>query len=125
MEMKLEVNPRSPVPLHAQIAEQLELAIAKGALKPGEQLPTVRQLSVELRVNSNTVARVYAELERRAVLETFRGKGTFVRQRPKVDTEAARGKRLAALCRDFVRTCAQEGFGLNEVREALTQLSER
>jgi GntR family transcriptional regulator len=119
--MKFDVDPKSPVPLHAQIAERIQLAIATGALKPGEQLPTVRQLSVDLRVNSNTVARVYAELERALVLETFRGKGTFVRVRPKVDPRA-RERRLFALCRDFVRGCAREGFDLKELQGALGRL---
>src|SRR5262249_22037691 len=88
MPLRAAIDPSSPVPLHAQIAEAVQLAIATGELSPGEQLPTVRQLSVELRVNSNTVARVYAELERVGVLETCRGRGTFVRDRPRVSPGA-------------------------------------
>lgn len=119
--MKLSVDPDSPVPLHAQITEQIELAIARRAIKPGEQLPTVRQLSVALKVNSNTVARVYAELERGGVLETYRGRGTFVAERPKV-APGARDRRLNSLCRTFIRLCSDEGFSLAEVQAALAKL---
>jgi len=66
------------MPLYAQLTRAIQFAIATGRLQIGEQLPTVRQLAVELRVNANTVAKVYAELERSGVLETRRGVGTFV-----------------------------------------------
>src|SRR5215467_14383927 len=111
MPLRAAIDPSSPVPLHAQIAESVQLAVATGELAPGEQLPTVRQLSVDLRVNSNTVARVYAELERTGVVETCRGRGTFVRERPRVAV-GARERRLESLCRSFVRVCGEEGFSL-------------
>ena len=66
------------MPLYAQLTRAIQFAIATGRLKIGDQLPTVRQLAVELRVNANTVAKVYAELERAGVLDTRRGVGTFV-----------------------------------------------
>jgi GntR family transcriptional regulator len=116
--MKLAVDTGSPVPLHAQIAEQIQLAIARGDAQPGEQLPTVRQLSVALKVNSNTVARVYAELERTGVLETYRGRGTFVADRPRISV-GTRDRRLKQLIRTFVRLCSQEGYSIAEIRSAL------
>src|ERR1700716_4344129 len=67
-----------PMPLYAQLTRAIQFAIATGRLRPGEQLPTVRQLAVDLRVNANTVARVYAELERAGVIETKRGVGSVV-----------------------------------------------
>ncbi len=73
------VDPSSPVPLYAQLEHAIRAAIAAGVLRRGERLPTVRQLAVELRVNANTVARVYAELERAGVLATQRGVGTRVK----------------------------------------------
>src|SRR5215831_2605224 len=76
--MVLRVDPRSPLPLYAQLERAIRAAIASGELKPGGQLPTVRQLAVDLRINANTVARVYAELERAGVVATKRGVGTFV-----------------------------------------------
>ena len=124
MPLRPRIDPESPVPLHAQISELVELAVATGELLPGEQLPTVRQLSVDLRVNSNTVGRVYAELERAGVLETCRGRGTFVRARPRV-APGARDRRLESLCRSFLRICAEEGFSLGEVRRALRVLAEK
>ena len=120
--MHLRIDPKSPVPIHAQIGEQIQLAIARGDLQPGTQLPTVRQLSVELKVNSNTVARVYAELERAGVLETYRGRGTFVRARPRVAL-GTRERRLDQLCRTFVRLCSEEGFSLDEVQAQLADLA--
>src|SRR3990170_941652 len=72
------LDARDPTPIYAQLERALRAAIATGRLQPGEQLPTVRQLAVDLRVNANTVARVYAELERGGVLETRRGVGSFI-----------------------------------------------
>jgi GntR family transcriptional regulator len=72
------VDPASPVPLYAQLDCAIRAAIASRALRRGDRLPTVRQLAVDLRVNANTVARVYTELERAGILATRRGAGTFV-----------------------------------------------
>ena len=74
----VDVDPADPTPIYAQLERGLRAAIATGRLRAGDQLPTVRQLAVDLRVNANTVARVYAELERGGVLETRRGVGSFV-----------------------------------------------
>jgi len=78
MSQMFSLSPSHPMPLYAQLTRAIQFAIATGRLRIGEQLPTVRQLAVELRVNANTVAKVYAELERSGVLETRRGVGTFV-----------------------------------------------
>ena len=75
------LNSSHPMPLYAQLTRAIQFAIATGRLRIGEQLPTVRQLAVDLRVNANTVAKVYAELERSGILETRRGVGTFVSAR--------------------------------------------
>jgi GntR family transcriptional regulator len=73
------VDPRSGVPLYLQLIEQVKRAVAVGALQPGEQLPTVKALALDLTVNPNTVARVYRELERDGVIDTSPGRGSFVR----------------------------------------------
>ena len=73
----VSIDPRDPTPIYAQLERGVRAAIAASRLRPGDQLPTVRQLAVELRVNANTVARVYAELERAGVIETRRGVGSF------------------------------------------------
>src|SRR3981081_592037 len=76
------VDSKSPTPIYAQLDRSIRAAIATGELEPGAQLPTVRQLAVDLAVNANTVARVYAQLERDGIVETRRGVGTFVRESP-------------------------------------------
>lgn len=76
------IDPRDPTPIYAQLERAIRASIATGRLKPGDQLPTVRQLAVDLRINANTVARVYAELERADVIETRRGVGSFISATP-------------------------------------------
>ncbi len=78
----VSIDPRDATPIYAQLQRGLRAAIATGRLKPGDQLPTVRQLAVELQINANTVARVYVELERAGVLETKRGVGSFISATP-------------------------------------------
>lgn len=75
----LTVDPRSGVPIYLQIVEQIKRSVALGVLAPGEQLPTVKQLALDLTVNPNTVARAYRDLERDEVIETAPGRGSFVR----------------------------------------------
>ena len=72
------IDTRDATPIYAQLERALRAAMATGRLRPGDQLPTVRQLAVELSINANTVARVYAELERAGAIETRRGVGSFV-----------------------------------------------
>jgi GntR family transcriptional regulator len=72
------LSPSNPMPLYAQLARAIKFAIATGRLNVGDQLPTVRQMAVDLRINANTVAKVYTELERKGILETRRGVGTFI-----------------------------------------------
>jgi GntR family transcriptional regulator len=90
----LTVDPRSGMPIYLQIIEQIKRSVALGILQAGEQLPTVKQLAVDLTVNPNTVARAYRELERSQVIETAPGRGSFVRadgvaEAPKVAAEIA------------------------------------
>jgi GntR family transcriptional regulator len=73
------VDPHSGVPIYLQLIEQIKRSVALGVLAPGEQLPTVKQLATDLTINPNTVARVYRELERDAVIETSPGRGSFIR----------------------------------------------
>src|SRR5256714_11431005 len=111
-----DVDTRSPTPIYAQLDRAIRASIATGALQPGMQLPTVRQLAVDLAVNANTVARVYAQLERDGILETRRGVGTFVRdaQSPQT-TKARRERELRELIRRFVGDAALLGFTLPEL----------
>jgi GntR family transcriptional regulator len=86
------VDPRSGVPLYLQLIEQIKRAVALGTLVPGEQLPTVKALALELTVNPNTVARVYRELERAGVIDTSPGRGSFIR----ADGSGAEARRAVA-----------------------------
>ena len=115
-----EVDSRSPTPIYAQLDRAIRAAIATGALEPGAQLPTVRQLAVDLAVNANTVARVYAQLEKEGILETRRGVGTFVREVPTPQVARARREReLRELIRKFVGDAALLGFTLPELIDQL------
>jgi GntR family transcriptional regulator len=114
------VDSTSPTPIYAQLDRSIRAAIATGELEPGAQLPTVRQLAVDLAVNANTVAKVYAQLERDGMLETRRGVGTFVRESPSPQaTRAHRERELRELIRRFVGDAALLGFTLPEL---ITQL---
>ncbi len=113
----LTVDPRSGVPIYLQIIEQIKRSIALGILQAGEQLPTVKQLAIDLTVNPNTVARAYRELERRQVIETSPGRGSFVRsngvtESPKVAADIGRDALDVAL-----REAKSVGLARDEVRE--------
>jgi GntR family transcriptional regulator len=114
------VDTRSPTPIYAQLDRSIRAAIATGELKPSSQLPTVRQLAVDLAVNANTVARVYAQLEREGILETRRGVGTFVREAPTAQVARAhRERELLALTKRFIGDAALLGFTLPELIDQL------
>src|SRR5690348_1957470 len=110
------IDARDPTPIYAQLDRALRAAIATGRLAPGDQLPTVRQLAVDLRVNANTVARVYGELERDGVLETRRGVGSFVAAtRGQARTPAEHTKRLRALVTRVLADASAAGFTRDEL----------
>ena len=111
-----EVDSSSPTPIYAQLDRSIRAAIATGKLEPGAQLPTVRQLAVDIAVNANTVARVYAQLERDGILETRRGVGTFVRESTSPQAALAhRERELRALIQNLFGDAALLGFTLPEL----------
>jgi GntR family transcriptional regulator len=110
------VDSNSATPIYAQLDRSIRTAIATGELGVGAQLPTVRQLAVDLAVNANTVARVYAQLERDGMLETRRGVGTFVRESPSPQAARAhRERELRELIQRFIGDAALLGFTLPEL----------
>src|SRR5438477_3268569 len=110
-----QVDANHPTPLYAQLERSIRFAIATGKLRIGARLPTVRQLAVDLRINANTVAKVYGELERAGVLETRRGVGTFVRATAaEAATLPERERQLTALADRFLAEAAALGFIANE-----------
>lgn len=105
------IDPRDPTPIYAQLERALRAAIAAGRLTAGDRLPTVREMAVDLRVNANTVARVYAELERAGVLETRRGVGSFVKASPaKARPSHERERRLKSFVTRVLADGAAAGF---------------
>jgi GntR family transcriptional regulator len=128
MSQSFNIDARDPTPLYAQLGRAIRFAVATGRLAVGDQLPTVRQLAVELRINANTVAKVYAELERTGVVETRRGVGTFVRTRDEPGPQTARAAarrdaeredRLRRLAERFLADAHALGFPPAEVSELL------
>ena len=108
------------MPLYAQLTRAIRFAITTGRLRVGEQLPTVRQLAVELRVNANTVAKVYAELERSGILETRRGVGTFVSARHLATSHREEHeKHLTELIDRFLEEAGAMGFSLDDLLDQL------
>jgi len=108
------------MPLYAQLTRAIRFAIATGRLRVGEQLPTVRQLAVDLRVNANTVAKVYAELERSGILETRRGVGTFVSARHlEAGHRQEHEKHLIELVDRFVAEAGAMGFSTDDLLDQL------
>ncbi len=115
------IDARDPTPIYAQLERALRAAIATGRLRAGDQLPTVRQLAVDLRVNANTVARVYGELERTGVIETRRGVGSFVAAPPaRAHPPRDRERRLRAFVTRVLADADAAGFGLDEILAALS-----
>src|SRR5881396_1560136 len=116
----ISIDPRDRTPIYAQLERGLRAAIATGRLGPGEQLPTVRELAVDLRVNANTVARVYAELERAGVLETRRGVGSFVSATPaQAHPPREHERRLRAFVTRVLADADAAGFTIGDVIVAL------
>src|SRR5512146_2111856 len=111
----------SGVPFYRQVIDQVLLAVADGRLAPGTQLPTVRQLAVDLSVNLNTVAKAYREMEIRGIVQTQQGTGTFVAERPRETSAAERRKSLERLVEEFLARMAALGFRSDEVAVALTR----
>ena len=111
----LAINPADRTPLHAQLERGIKAAIATGRLAVGDQLPTVRQLAVDLKVNANTVAKVYAYLERAGMLETRRGVGTFVAARTESpQEESLRRTELGRLVDRFLADLSSHGFRVED-----------
>jgi len=92
--MLVRINFKSGMPIYLQIADQIKAAAASGALRPGEALPSIRPLSEELRVNRNTIAKAYSELESQGVIETQPGRGCFLRENQSALRKEVRRKLL-------------------------------
>jgi GntR family transcriptional regulator len=120
---QLRIDGKSGVPFYRQIIDQVLGSIASGQLVPGDQLPTVRQLAVDLSINPNTVVRAYRELEIRGILNTQQGSGTFIAQGQESKTDdAERQRRLEQIVNDLVSRAGGEGFTVTEVAQCLNDM---
>ena len=122
--MGIKIDTKSGVPFYRQIIEQIKFSIARGGLKPGDQLPTVRQLAVDLSLNPNTVIRAYRELEIQNILDSQQGSGTFVgRKRPEID-RIERQRMLDQILTELLARAASYGFTVQDVLQGLHQRKE-
>ena len=121
--MEFRLDQHSGVPVYRQIIDQVMGRIAAGALQPGEQLPTVRQVAVDLAINPNTVQRAYREMEIRGVLDTQQGTGTFISQQKVKRDEVERQRQLAQLVSDLVARAGAAGFTVKELLEEIHEFN--
>jgi GntR family transcriptional regulator len=119
-EVRLDL--KSGIPVYRQIMDQVTAGIAAGILAPGDQLPTVRQLAVDLSVNPNTVTRAYRELEIRGVLDTQQGSGTYISSQEMKFDGVERERVLSQLVTEFVARAGSAGFTVNELDDHLREL---
>ena len=119
---RFSLNLHSGVPVYRQLIDQVRSGMALGALAAGDQLPTVRQMAVDLAINPNTVMRAYRELELGGLLETHQGTGTFVANKRLERKEAERERQLTELAREFAVRVGAAGFAIEELVERLSEL---
>ena len=123
--MGFRIDTKSGVPFYRQIIEQVKFGIARGDLQTGDQLPTVRQLAVDLSINPNTVSRAYTELELTGLVETQMGSGTFVGNRPVERDDVEQRRLLDQFCQEFLSRVSTHGFTLDDVLQNLEQRRKR
>jgi GntR family transcriptional regulator len=123
--IQIQIDIKSGVPFYRQIIDQVKAAMATESIGPGDRLPTVRQLAVDLSINPNTVSRAYTELELTGLVETQMGSGTFVGSRPVERNDVERRRILDQLCQEFLSRVSTHGFTLEEVLENLEQRRKR
>jgi GntR family transcriptional regulator len=123
--MRYSINTASRLPIYQQLGQQIREAIARGDLQPEERLPSVRQLSQELVINPNTVARAYTELERTGVLISRPGLGIFVAQPGTELTKAARDRRLLEGLDRWLTEAVHLGYAADEVTRLVSDRARR
>jgi len=120
---RIRLDEHSGVPVYRQIIDQVRGGVANGALQTGDQLPTVRQLAVDLAINPNTVVRAYRELELGGLLETNQGTGTFVRAQEITGSKQERARQLAQIVSDCLARAGAAGFTVQDLMEELRQVA--
>lgn len=119
---QLALDLHTGVPVYRQLIDQVRAGIASGSLNAGDQLPTVRQLAVDLEINPNTVMRAYRELELGGLLETHQGTGTFISEKKVEQKSAERDRQLGQMAGEFAARAGAAGFTLEELIKRLKDL---
>ena len=123
--IEFKINHKSGVPIYRQIIDQIKYGIASGSWEVGEQLPTVRSLAVQLKVNLNTVMKAYKELEIQNILETQQGTGTFIGSiKVQIDDKEKQSK-LESICTEFLNVASTYGFNDDDVIRKLNDLKKK
>ena len=118
MPARFKIDRASPLPVYVQLAEQIRLLVRRGALSPGDPLPTVRELAVALGINANTVTRVYRDLQQEGLLRLERGLGTFVQPQQREATLVDRDyQRIVKRTRELVTLCRESGLTARELAQ--------
>jgi GntR family transcriptional regulator len=117
----LSITTGAGTPIFRQIVDQVRLAVATGALEPGESMPSVRSLADKLVINFNTVAKAYGELVREGVLESLQGKGFFIAEKRQIYSKAERLRRLRQAADSFIHEAVVLDFTAEEIRKAVDE----
>ena len=125
MAIQIQLDVKSGVPFYRQIIDHVKAAIATESIGPGDRLPTVRQLAVDLSINPNTVSRAYTELELTGLVETQMGSGTFVGNRPVERDDVEHRRLLDQICQELLSRASTHGFTLVEIIDNLEQRGQR
>lgn len=121
-EPPIQIDHRSGVPIYIQIVDQIRQRVAEGSLQKGDQLPTVRQLATDLRVNFNTVARAYRLLDEAGLISTQQGRGTYIWETPSAEvTQRIRHEALEGLTRHYWLQATRQGYTPQEIEAAFQQ----
>jgi GntR family transcriptional regulator len=115
----IQIRPSSDVPIHRQISDGVRMAVSSGRLQVGDELPSVRGMAVRLRVNPNTVARAYRDLEAQGVLETRRGRGSYIARRAGKGSKRGTQAVIEARAGEFIEVARQGGMSDEEIVKVL------
>ena len=122
MAFSIMLNPSSGVPFYKQIVNQVVFAVVNGLIRPGEQLPTVRQLAVDLEINLNTVSKAYRELEYKGIVTSQQGTGTFINEQLSEPGNEEKTRELEQMCAAFINEITSLGIPVDKALKMLERL---